>query len=516
MIMKALLCSVIFLIFITFNETIYSQSLKTFSLPEPVKIELKRLDEAYKILDQYSNEVWKGWNDYLSYPFLMTFQNGLRILVGHPSPPAEFVPYPYIKVHRLALYIDTTNLNKFTINLPLEVGGGVSALGSFNRKPVTIVDMRFIEPVNDQMKNSDYIKGEDHILVFIHELMHCYQKKFLKTRYGNFSIDPDLDFALYSDIEGQALSLAFEQISMKESLPYLKDFCIARSLKTHDLNESEKNQLSANEFREGEAQYSEYTILQFMKKGFENSVSLDNDPEYNHFTNPDMYTDRYLKRLKVSAGNTLDMTGKLYDYGCFQALLLQRYFPGWEKDIEEGSWLDQIIRNRLTITANDSLLVIERFQNIYHMDELKVKHKNMISERDDTYKMFKERKGRSYIISFQNIAQLLSQLVDKSQINYRIGQTYMYPDGIGDLNFDGISISLKSIPIEVYKVYYIRVIDTNPKKEGEPYSIKYQSKDSTGFYYNAIIETPLFTLKTPKVSIIESEERVIFMIQSRI
>jgi hypothetical protein len=92
----------------------------------------------------------------------------------------------------------------------------------------------------------------------------------------------------------------------------------------------------------------------------------------------------------------------------------------------------------------------------------------------------------------------------------------MYPDGIGDLNFDGISISLKSIPIEVYKVYYIRVIDTNPKKEGEPYSIKYQSKDSTGFYYNAIIETPLFTLKTPKVSIIESEERVIFMIQSRI
>jgi len=130
--------------------------------------------------------------------------------------------------------------------------------------------------------------------------------------------------------------------------------------------------------------------------------------------------------------------------------------------------------------------------------------------------MITERKGISYIISFQQIAQLLSQLVDKSLINYRIGQTYIYPEGIGDLSFDGISISLKSIPIEVYKVYYIRVIDINPKKKGELYSINYKSKDSTGFYYNAIIETPLFTLKASKVYIIESEERVIFMIQSRV
>lgn len=514
--MKALLCSIIFLIFITFNETIYSQSLKTFSLPEPVKIELKRLDEAYKILDQYSNEVWQGWNDYLSYPILMNFQNGLRVLVGHPAPPDEFVPYPAIKIHGLALHIDTSKLNKYIIKLPLQVGGGVLTLGSFNRLPVTIVDLKFTAPVNEQMNNSYYKNGEEQILAFIHELMHCYQRKILKKRYGNLRRDPDLNYALYSDIEGQALSLAYEQVSMEQSLPYLKDFCIARRMKMKGLNMLEKNQLSSDEFNEGEAVYSEFIILQCIKKGFKSSFQLGYDPEYKRFENPDIYLNNYLIRLKKSTGETLNLAGKFYVYGCFQALLLQRYFPDWKKEVEEGFWLDQIIERRLTITSNDSLLVMQRFQNIYHIDELKAKHENTISARDETYKMFTERKGRAYIINTSAIEQLLSQHVDTSAKSYKLGRNYMYPDGIGDIKFDGVSISLNTMPTEIYNLYNLKVIDTDLDREDKPYSITYKSKDSNGFYYNTIIETPLFILKAPKVSIIESEERVIFMIQSRI
>jgi hypothetical protein len=514
--MNKLKLYIILLVVFASVKTIYSQTSPAFQLTEPVQIELNRLNEAYQILDQFAKDVWDGWDDYMNYPFLFNFQNGLRILVGHPAPPPEFVPYPGVKVRGLSLYIDTTNLNDFVVKQPLQCGGGPYPLGSFNNKPVTVVDIRFTSPTSLKQDDPNEFKGENSIIIFIHELMHCYQPKIIKQQFGNLRINPDLNIALFSDIEGQALLKAYEQSTLNESLPFLKDFCVARSLKTKDLTRSEKSSYANDELREGEAVYSEFTILTSVKKGFRSSLSTADDPDYDHFANPDAFLNMYPDRLRSSTGNTLEIYGKNYWYGCFEALLLQRYFPGWQKEIENEAWLDQIIRKRVNMTEKDSLLAMQRFQDIYNLDSLKSKHGAVISGRDNTYKMFEERKGRIYIIDLKPISQYLASLVDKKIKKYELGLIYMYPDGIGEIKFDNVIISFKPVPVEINELYYVKAVDTDLDINKKPYEIKYGSKDNNGFFYNVAITTPLFTLNAPKISVRESSNRVKFIIHSRV
>ncbi|MBG0860098.1 MAG: hypothetical protein IQL11_11375, partial [Bacteroidales bacterium] len=498
--MKKLLLYVILALICASSNTIYSQSPTDFQLPEPVMVELNRLGEAYQILDQFADDVWEGWDDYMSYPFLMTFQNGLRILIGHPAPPPEFVPFPDVKVRGLALHIDTTRLNNFPVKLPLRAGGGPIPLGMFNNKMVTVVDIRFTAPVSVQEESTGILKGENDILIFIHELMHCYQPKILRNQYGNLRINPDLNIALFSDIEGTALLKAYEQGTLNGSLPYLKDFCIARSYKIRDLSRSERNSYSCDEFREGEATYSEVVVLQSVREGFKSSLAASVDNGYTHFADPGEFLSRYSRNLKSSAINTLDIYDKNYWFGCFEALLLQRYYPGWQQELRNEVWLDQIIRKRVNITPEDSLNALERFREVYNIDSLRAKHGTVISERDDTYRMFQELEGRTYIINMKPISQYLSSLVDKTVKNYRLGLIYMYPDGIGDIKFDDVSVSFKPVPTEINQLYYVKVIDTESGRNKKAYKMEYESKDNDGYFYNATITTPLFTLKAPKIS----------------
>ncbi|MFA5849539.1 MAG: hypothetical protein WC833_06630 [Bacteroidales bacterium] len=503
--MKTLRIYIILLIVLSSVKTVSSQTKSDYQLPEAVKVELNRLAETYNILDQFSNEVWDGWNDYKNFPFQMTFQNGLRVLVGHPAPPKVYVPYPHLKVNGMYIHIDTTKLNNFELKQPLSCGGGILTLGSFNNKPVSIVDLMFY-PARD----SSY-KSENTILVYIHELMHCYQPKINQRQSGNLRINPDLNIALYCEIEGQALLWAYEKSSLEESLPFLRDFVVARKLRTKDLDVSEKTSLANDEFSEGEAVYSEVTILNNVKKGFKSILSADDDPYYNHFSEPDIYLKRYPGNIKSTKSNTLDIYSKNYWYGCFEAILLQRYFPGWQKEVEKGAWLNQIIDKKINLTEQDSLLSVQRFHDLYNIDSLSKRHQEVISGRDELYKVFQERKGFTYIIDTKPVKQFINP-TDK---NYKLGLISMYPDGIKEFKFNDVSVSFKPVPIEVNQLYYIKAIDTESDKHKKPYTIEYESKDKEGFFYKVTITTPLFTLKAPKVSIRKSSNRVKFVILSR-
>jgi|WetSurMetagenome_2_1015567.scaffolds.fasta_scaffold01748_13 hypothetical protein len=506
------------LIVLGLTETSYSQTSINLHLTEPVKIELNRLDEAYEILDQFAEDVWNGWDDYMNFPFQFTFQNGLRILIGHPAPPPGFTIYPEKKIHGLSVFVDTTRLNDYLVKQPLLCGGGILTLGSFNNQPVTIVDISFISPESFQENSQNAFKAESTIMTFIHELMHCHQPKIREYRYGNLMINPDLNFSLYSDIEGQALYYAYQQSTLNESVPFLVDFCVARSFKLKKLNKSEKKSNACDEFCEGVAVYSEYKILSGIRirNGFRSSLAKGNDIYYNYFKDVDSLLNIYVSNLKNSTGNTLEVHEKTYWYGLFEALLLQRYFPTWQNDIENGAWLDQAIRKNVDISANDSLQAMHRFLDIYHLDSLKKKHEAVITERDSTFKLFQERKGRIYKIDFTPISQFPGSLVPKSVKKYVLGFTELYPEGINKLKFDDVCISFRNTPVEIDQFYFVNVVDIDFDTNDDPYKIVYKSSDSNGFFYNVSITTPLFTIEAPEVSLSVSNDTVTFTIHSRV
>lgn len=506
----------LFLFILTWNILIsgFSNNSAVYELPKPILTELDRLQETYTILDQFADSVWPGWDNYKTVPFLLTFQNGLKILVGHPEPPSEFVLYPGLKVNGLAIHIDTTHLNTYPVKYPLSAGGGPLYFGTFNKKPVKVVNINYTT-LSPKAPALEHTGGEDNILVYIHELMHCYQPNIMKKQYGNLRINPDLNIALHSEIEGLALLKAFEQNSREKALPFLKDFCIARSYKIADLTEEEKKSYSCDEFREGEAVYSEYMILHQLKNGFKSSLQANEDSAYHHFANAGILLSRYPKRLLDVSKSTFDIYAKNYWYGCYEALLLERYFPGWQKEIENGLTFYDIFRKNLRVSGNDSIQAPQRFREIYGMDSLKEIHEKRIAGRDQNYQLFQQRKGFTYVIDMKPVLQFGTGLVNSKNKKYNLGLIWMYPEGIGEIRFDSISVSFKPVPTELNQLYYIKVIDTAPRKHKKPYKLKYKSKDDQGNYYGVTVETPLFTLNAPRICIREDKNRVKFLIQSR-
>src|SRR5512136_2933471 len=47
-----------------------------------IEAELLRLDETYRILDRYGEELWPGWTDYARIPVKVNFPNGVVLIVA--------------------------------------------------------------------------------------------------------------------------------------------------------------------------------------------------------------------------------------------------------------------------------------------------------------------------------------------------------------------------------------------------------------------------------------------------
>ena len=103
-------------------------------LPEAVRIELLRLEETYHVLDHTAAKVWPGWTNYRDFPFRFSFENGLRVLVGHPNPPEGYVLAPDITVDGKPVYVDARRVEPLRLEQPLYAGGGISSLGKIRRK----------------------------------------------------------------------------------------------------------------------------------------------------------------------------------------------------------------------------------------------------------------------------------------------------------------------------------------------------------------------------------------------
>ena len=98
-------------------------------LPDYLRVELKRLEETWNILDQYAAKVWPGWTGYRDVPFLFEYPNGVRLLVGHPSPMQGFEPVPGLEVQGKKVYLDRRAEIPLDLKPPIIGGGGPLLMG---------------------------------------------------------------------------------------------------------------------------------------------------------------------------------------------------------------------------------------------------------------------------------------------------------------------------------------------------------------------------------------------------
>jgi len=417
----------------------------------------------------------------------------------------------------MKVFIDNTEQNDLKLELPLQLGGGLLYEGKVNNKAVWLMNMKLTKKERAEEGDEILMSAESHIVVFLHELMHGYQQDHFNINYGNLRINPDENFAIYSTLEGMALNQALEAKDEEEERKCLIDFCIARQYKNEGLTEREKKESAADESREGQAVFVELMCIKALGNGFNSIPEIKSDPDYHYFQQTEELLKRYQDRLKTYTGKILEIYEKNYQYGSYQGLFLYRNFSNWHKEIEAGTSFAEVLQSRLNISNIDSLLALSRFQDLYNFDEVSDNARKIISTRNNTYRLFSEMKGVSYIINFRRIEQWVDRLANDSINRYELGLLTMYPKGLGDFEFDNISLKMnKGVPVAVEQLFHIKMVDEKPRKLKPSYTLSSDYLDDDGIHHNAIIHTPLFDLKVPKVSIAESKKRIKFIVHSRI
>jgi len=476
------------------------------ALPAVVITELKHLDETYRVLDAVSEKIWPGWKDYRQVPFLLEYENGLRVLIGHPNPPKEFQLVTGFRVGDSQVFADRTQLVAKELVPPLAAGGGPRGFGStVDGLSVEVVKMEFA-PAN-QLDLGDEgplpPSAEQQILIYIHELFHCFQRSHLKNRrYGTLLFNADADYALYSEIEGLALHRAYLEPDADKAKLLIKEFLVARALKrAASMSELQANEESAGEFAEGTADYAQFKTLEALKAGgFTPVLTAQQDPYYGGFRNVDLFLRRYHDRLLKAARDVEWPLGKSYTYGCFQALLSDRLFPGWQQSVvAESAFIDKDLGKRLAITPEERSQIEQRIRETYPVAEIRERNAKYLNARDDAYRKMKSRAGQVYVVDFKATGQYLSNVADKKG-SYSLGYIELYPKGLGPIKFDDVELSRVTGPAEINQLHYVRTIDARVRKGTRPLTVE-GTKQADGSCKDAVVRTPLFTLKAPHVRI---------------
>jgi len=489
---------------------------KTDGLPEAVRIELLRLEETYHVLDHTAAKVWPGWTNYRNFPFRFSFENGLRVLVGHPSPPEGYALAPDIKVDGKPVHVDARRVEPLRLEQPLHAGGGISSLGRVDGKPVTLIDISLSRARPREDAGGRRFQAETTILTYIHELFHCFQEEHLRVPYPNFRYNPDTLFASYSEVEGAALEKAYEAGGPEEAKQHLKDFLLARKIKRRTMPEFDARCESGEEVREGTAVYAEVRSLEALGAGFKPQLTAARDPYYRGFTDLGALLRIYWARLDKRKALTYSYL-KGYEYGCYQALLLERLFPGWQKPFsEKAGLLDEELGAQVGPGAEDERLAPRRFEKVYGFSRIRARHAKAVRERDTAYQAISSRQGRSYIVSFKPIRQFASALVDPRKKKYDVGLMDIFPGGVGTVKTDEIEIRFAKVPAEINQLYYFKVVDSGWKARKAPYQIRYEADEGGDIYSGVTLTTPLFELKAPRIRITEEAARVKIWILSRV
>ncbi|MFH1754732.1 MAG: hypothetical protein ABIA59_03415 [Candidatus Latescibacterota bacterium] len=489
---------------------------KAAELDPVMRRELIKLEETWYVLDTVAGKVWPGWDSYGGIPYMFTFENNVKLLVGHPNPPPDFRLVPGILAAGKTVYIDRENEVPVTLTSPTNYSGGLSDLGTYNNKTVEIISISVRSmplptdgtPAN---KRFDYA-SENDILLNVHELFHAFQRTFYDFTLGNLQYTPDANYAIYSEIEGRALKRAFREVSDDAAREYLKDFAVARKLKYRSMATIEQNQEKEDDVNEGTARYSEYATLQLLSQGFRPAADEKALPYYFGFQNIDYYFGKRMEMLDYYITATFQSKMKCYDYGCFQALLLDRFVPGWKKSLGKDSpYMYDLISRYLALDKAEESRIAAGLEKRYNFAGITAHQGGAIEERDRAFDTFDAQQGRVYIISFKNIFEFPVSDPKAGSESFTMGLRWLYPSGVEPLQIQEVSLVSSGRPILQDRIYYMRYVDT----EDEDYEIEFSEVEGD-VYHDAVVSTNGFTLKAPRIRVKERGERVKFIILAKV
>jgi len=525
---------------------VFAECLPAFSqtqLDPYLELELKRIEEAYRLMDRFAGTIWPGWDNFNDIQFSVQYPNLVFLLIG----PRGKVPDGYVQIADRKFRGKTVYLNRKE-ELPIKLhpplvgggGGGLSIRIMLQQAETTPEAAAAAIAKNVQEKKPGFqppCSSESEILLYIHEFFHGYQKgvaekvqaeeekrkkegkpplqkpkpDFLFLDEPDFEVNPD--YSVYSNIEGLALLDAFREKDKAKALESFKDYSVAREINHGKfMTRFAAAQEAEGTLMEGTASYSDAKMAMLIReKTYKPAMGQADDPFFFDFKYVDGYAyEKSVSSIEYVFGDTLDTLGKCYTFGLFQCLLLDRFFPGWKKGLfESGLNLDEITAAKLKLSAGEKAAVAERLKTKYNAEALYAKHTPVIKNRDEIRSLVLAPKGKKYIVDFQRTKEFI--IPDGRGRFVVVGVKGYYLNGLKEFKTGDVVLTTWNTPIHKPFIYSIEWTDTEAKPEEKGYTFYYEKQDGA-VYKNVVFSTAGFTLKAPEVEIKDDKDKNEFRI----
>ena len=366
-----------------------------------IEAELVRLEEAYRILDLYGEELWPGWTNYAKIPVKVNFPNGVILLVA-PSSRTQpgFERIAKRAVFGKSVFIDRRNQTSAEVRSPLflqrgrggvqiELDMGQPDLPPSEAERSAALEARLKEESRPEAPFNLAPRGDSdsHILMYVHEHFHGHQSRFPQFQgalpgdalLSRFKVNAE--YAAWSHIEGLALRRAYVEIQNAAALDFLKDFAVAREIKRAHMPPGTAAAEARISLKEGPPSYVSLKMAMVLRdSGYTPGLDRTKDPFFYNYAYVDGYIDNLMRKgMDFAVSWTEDKHGKYYLYGAYQCFLLDRFAPGWKRGfLEKQKNLDSAMADLLKISEGEKEEIKRRLSTRYGYDEILAFHENAL------------------------------------------------------------------------------------------------------------------------------------------
>ncbi|MCB9211266.1 MAG: hypothetical protein H6609_18005 [Ignavibacteriales bacterium] len=488
-----------------------SYSKANYKLPEYVLVDINKIVFTYALLDSVSDSVFIGWNNFREVPISISYENGLEILIGFPELQGNYFNCESLIINGKSIFVDTSNVTELVLDNYSILTGAASPIGNANKKTIWGLHLRS-HRISNSEQDQIYNSIDMEISTLIHELTHSLQQSLkLQFKSPNFNFDTNLDYVIFSTLEGLALKKAYIAKDSKSKKELLRDFLIFRKEKRKSMDSLSILSESHAEFTEGMAVYAERRvneILQNNKNIFENLKQKYKMPKalFNRLTELEDYLDSLFEKQIYESYNSRT---KVYFYGYVQAKLCNDLYgttAKWYID-KNYSYYDAIIQSNLYRDEN----LIETLKNEYNYTEVYNYHYPIIHSRDSIIHIINNQIGIKYILNFKPMEKMIFSLLEKNFPYMKYNNEYYLDKNIGEIKFDKIKINFHTSLSKILELYKLELFS----KSKNDYEFDYSKKENN-IYYGVKIKTPIFDLEAPKINITEDDKSILIEILSSI
>jgi len=368
-----------------------------------IEAELFRLEETYRILDRYAEELWPGWTNYVKIPVKVNFPNGVVLLVTPSGAQPGFERIKGRVVSGKPVFVNRQNQTSVEVRPPLfaQMGRGGAGIELNMAEPdLPPLEAERSAALEARLKDESRPEtpfdlaplgsSDSHILMYVHEHFHGHQSRFPRLQGAlpgdallrRFEVNAE--YAAWSHIEGLALRRAYLESQDAAALDILKDFMVAREIKRALMPRGTAPAEARISLVEGTPSYVSLKTAMLLRDASDKpGLDRSKDPFFYNYAYVDGYIDNIMRKgMDVAASLTEDKRGRYYFYGAYQCFLLDRFAPGWKRDFFENErTLDSAMADLLKLSAAEKEEIRRRLPARYGYDEILAFHENALKSK---------------------------------------------------------------------------------------------------------------------------------------